>query len=104
MSTLTNRVSLPLAAIAMLASSLGAQDEPAASRRPPVKMDSARAALLYVSNRPEDHSAPDFAQQIRGKAVTDSIYRARSAGVMDFQKVSYKSAVDGALVGNLLKV
>ena len=63
-----------------------------------VPMDSARAAQLYVSNRPEDHSQPDFDRQIQQKARTDSIYRARSKGVMDFQKISYKSSVDGMTI------
>jgi dipeptidyl aminopeptidase/acylaminoacyl peptidase len=66
--------------------------------RAPVKMDSARAARLYVSTRPEDHPQSDFARQIQDKARTDSIYRVRSAGVMDFQKISYKSSVDGMTI------
>jgi dipeptidyl aminopeptidase/acylaminoacyl peptidase len=67
--------------------------------RPIVPMDTARARQLYVSNRHEDHSVGvDFDRQIRAKAVTDSIYRARSRGVMDFQKISYKSTVDGMTI------
>jgi len=58
-------------------------------------MDSARARLLYVSNRPEDHPQANFEAQIAAKKRTDSIYAARSAGVMDFKKISYKSSVDG---------
>jgi dipeptidyl aminopeptidase/acylaminoacyl peptidase len=57
--------------------------------------DSARAALLYVSNRPEDHPQADFERQRAAKARTDSIYAARSRGVMAFTKISYKSSVDG---------
>jgi dipeptidyl aminopeptidase/acylaminoacyl peptidase len=70
---------------------------PAAAQRPrqAVPMDSARAAELYVSNRPEDHPQADYARQIADKAKTDSIYAARSRGVMAFRKVSYKSAADG---------
>jgi dienelactone hydrolase len=64
-------------------------------QRRPVEMDSARARLLYVSNRPEDHPGADFERQIAQKRRTDSIYAARSAGVMDYAKVSYASAVDG---------
>jgi len=60
-----------------------------------VVMDSARARLLYVSNRPEDHPQANFEAQIAAKKRTDSIYAARSAGVMDFKKISYKSSVDG---------
>jgi len=63
--------------------------------RPPVPMDSARARLLYVSNRHEDHPQANFAAQIAAKAATDSIYAARSAGRMRFAKVSYRSQADG---------
>jgi dipeptidyl aminopeptidase/acylaminoacyl peptidase len=64
-------------------------------QRRAVRIDSARATDLYVSNRHEDHPRPDFQRQIQQKAQTDSIYRARSRGVMDFQKITYKSSVDG---------
>ena len=64
-------------------------------RRPPVPMDSARAAQLYVSNRPQDLPPSDFARDMTSKRRTDSIYAARSAGVMEFRKVTYKSRVDG---------
>ena len=61
-------------------------------------MDSARAAKLYVSDRPEDMPVEDFAALDREKARTDSIYAARSAGVMNFRKVSYRSSVDGLTI------
>jgi dipeptidyl aminopeptidase/acylaminoacyl peptidase len=67
----------------------------AAFRRPVVVMDSARARELYVSNRPEDHPGANFERQIEQKKRTDSIYAVRSAGVMDFAKISYRSSVDG---------
>jgi dipeptidyl aminopeptidase/acylaminoacyl peptidase len=81
---------------------LSAQDEApprTASRAPKqvVKMDSARAAMLYVSNRPEDHPQEDFAAQLASKARTDSIYAAQSRGSMEFRKISYKSA-DGLMI------
>ena len=84
------------------ASGLGAQNpqtpqNPTQPRRV-VEMDTGRARMLYVSNRPEDHPQPNFDNQIRNKARTDSIYRARSRGVMDFQKISYKSSVDGMTI------
>src|SRR5438094_7958972 len=56
-----------------------------------VKIDSVRVAELYVSNRPEDHPQADFAAQMKSKAATDSIYAARSKGVMEFKKITYKS-------------
>jgi dipeptidyl aminopeptidase/acylaminoacyl peptidase len=84
--------------LALAVNPLGGQQRPAQGSRPAVPMDTARARALYVSNRPEDHSQPDFDRQIVAKARTDSIYRARSRGVMDFQKISYKSAVDGMAI------
>ncbi|GMV05631.1 MAG: hypothetical protein AMXMBFR53_19080 [Gemmatimonadota bacterium] len=58
-----------------------------------VPMDSARAAELYVSDKWEDHPESDYAEAMEGKARTDSIYRAVTAGVVDFQKVTYRSRV-----------
>lgn len=68
------------------------------NQRRSVRVDTARANDLYVSNRHEDHPRPDFQRQIQQKARTDSIYRARSRGVMDFQKITYKSGVDGMTI------
>jgi dipeptidyl aminopeptidase/acylaminoacyl peptidase len=55
--------------------------------------DTARAHRLYISIHPEDlpRTNPQTANRVR----TDSIFAARSAGVMDFQTVTYKSDVDG---------
>ena len=58
-------------------------------------MDSVRARQLYVSNDPKDHARPDFAAQIASKRRTDSIYAARSQGVMEYRKVTYRSSADG---------
>jgi dipeptidyl aminopeptidase/acylaminoacyl peptidase len=66
--------------------------------RQAVQMRPSRAESLYVSDRPEDHNQQNFDAQLRNKARTDSIYRARSAGVMDFTKVAYKSSVDGMTI------
>src|ERR1041384_3614286 len=94
----------PLLLAAAAAPLRGQQGQPASQPRRPdstrvprqrVVMDSARAALLYVSNREEDAPVADYAREIKEKHQTDSIYAARSAGVMDFQKVSYKSSADG---------
>ena len=75
---------------------LGAQTPAPSSRnRPPIAMDSARAAQLYVSNRMEDLPKGAYARQIATKKVTDSTYGARSAGVMEFRKVTYRSRADG---------
>ena len=92
-----------LAALTLSATALGAQSPATRSSgaerpRQVVPMDSARAAELYVSNRPEDHPVADYQRAIDAKAVTDSIYTARSRGVMSFTKVTYKSSVDGMAI------
>jgi dipeptidyl aminopeptidase/acylaminoacyl peptidase len=56
-------------------------------------MDPERAAQLYVSNRPEDHPPAPYAEHIAAKARTDSIFEARSRGVLDYRKVTYRSSV-----------
>jgi dipeptidyl aminopeptidase/acylaminoacyl peptidase len=58
-----------------------------------VEMDPARAAELYVSDRPEDHPVANYEAAIRAKAVTDSIYGARSRGLLEFRKITYRSSV-----------
>jgi dipeptidyl aminopeptidase/acylaminoacyl peptidase len=63
-----------------------------------VAIDSARAAQLYVSNRPSDLPKGDYARQIQQKHITDSIYAARSAGVMEFRKITYTSRADGMTI------
>jgi dienelactone hydrolase len=66
----------------------GGEERPA---RKPVKMNPARAESLYVSTDPEDHAPRNFERDIAAKARTDSIYAARSKGVMDFSKIRYRS-------------
>jgi dipeptidyl aminopeptidase/acylaminoacyl peptidase len=61
-------------------------------------MDTARVRQLYVSNRPEDHPPADFERQAGEKRRTDSTYAARSAGVMDFSRVSYRSGADSLVI------
>lgn len=96
-TTVRSRSGSALVATAVLAAALAvpAAQADAQRQRQVVPMDSARAAQLYVSNRHEDHPQADFAAQIAAKAVTDSIFAARSKGVMDYRKTSYKSRVDG---------
>ena len=79
----------------LLAQQPPARRDSAAFRRQTVVMDTARARLLYVSNRPEDHPGANFERQIEQKHRTDSIYAARSVGVMDYAKITYRSRVDG---------
>ncbi|MGZ8378079.1 MAG: alpha/beta hydrolase family protein [Gemmatirosa sp.] len=92
------RAALAAAALALWAAPSAAQEGNVPGGRRPrqvVPMDSARAALLYVSNRHEDHPQADFPAQIAAKARTDSIFAARSQGVMQYRKTTYKSPVDG---------
>jgi dipeptidyl aminopeptidase/acylaminoacyl peptidase len=58
-----------------------------------VQMDTARARQLYVSDRPEDHPVSNYDRAIEGKRITDSIYAAVTEGVMDYQKITYRSRV-----------
>jgi dipeptidyl aminopeptidase/acylaminoacyl peptidase len=79
----------------MCALSAGAQESAPARRS---AMDTSRARQLYVSKRPTDLPKADYARQIAQKQSTDSIYAARSAGVMEFRKVTYKSRADGMII------
>jgi dipeptidyl aminopeptidase/acylaminoacyl peptidase len=95
-------VGLGALALIMLVPSVRAQQGAARSgeearrpTRPTVVMDSARARQLYVSDRPEDHPQADFERQIESRKRTDSVYAARSRGVMDYRTVRYRSGVDG---------
>lgn len=92
------RVFLRAAAVLTLAASTAtAQETESESSRPRqrVVMDSARIAALYVSRNPADHPTADYASAIARKAVTDSIFAARSVGFMKFSKIRYTSTVDG---------
>jgi dipeptidyl aminopeptidase/acylaminoacyl peptidase len=58
------------------------------------EMDEARARQLYVSNDHADHGrGVNFEAQIQRKAETDKRYAEVTKGVVDFQKVSYRSSV-----------
>ncbi|HMA23399.1 MAG TPA: hypothetical protein VKP00_05385, partial [Gemmatimonadaceae bacterium] len=61
-------------------------------------MDSVRARELFVSKDPKDLPGCDpetCARQIANKHRTDSVYAAKAPGVYEFQKIKYKSRVDG---------
>ena len=85
-----------LTAGALLLTATGAGAQGATAPRP--RPDSARAAKLYVSDKPSNLPKGDYARQLVAKQRTDSIYAARSAGVMEFRKVSYPSRIDGRTV------
>ncbi len=89
-----SRASHRLIVLALVAAPAVAAAQQRPQRRP-VVMDTARARELYVSNRPEDHPPANFEGQLAERKATDSIYAARSKGVMDFSIVSYKSRADG---------
>src|SRR5579884_1022323 len=97
-----------LALIALMATAvpLVAQDTSAAAGRgrggrggrPTVVItDTARAHELFVSKNPNDLAGcgRQCDAQIARKRATDSTYKARSKGIMEFSKVKYKSRVDG---------
>ncbi|MFN9422244.1 alpha/beta hydrolase family protein [Gemmatimonas sp.] len=77
---------------------LRAQEDAPSSRRQVVPMDSARAQLLYVSNRPDDHPVADYERAMKSKAATDSIFAARAMGVLKFSRVTYKSQAGGMTI------
>ncbi|MBR9989722.1 MAG: S9 family peptidase [Gemmatimonadetes bacterium] len=81
------------AALLMLPVPQGAQAQAQTTPRPAAAMDSARAADLYVSDRHEDHPVANYDAHILGKARTDSIFEARSRGVLDYRKITYRSSV-----------
>lgn len=92
-------------ALALLTAPLLAQNAPAGVTpgtpqrvRQVVPVDSTRAAALYVSDRPEDHPVSNYALAVTNKARTDSIFAARSAGVMRYEKTTYQSSADGLTI------
>ena len=82
--------------IASTAPHLGAQAPASQSARPrpEPKMDPERAKKLYVSDNPDDHSpGRDFQRDVDAKKAIDARFAEASKGVMDFQKVTYRSSV-----------
>lgn len=97
LSTLLTRAALA-ATSALLVAAVASPALAQGGNQPPRKVipiDSARAAQLYVSSRPEDHPWSDYQGAIDRKAITDSIFAARSVGKMQYAKITYKSAPDG---------
>jgi dipeptidyl aminopeptidase/acylaminoacyl peptidase len=80
-------------AVSLLLSSTVAFAQQGGQQRQAVPMDSARARQLYVSNRHEDQRGTNWEQQIVAKARTDSIFAARSRGLLDYRKITYRSRV-----------
>ena len=91
-------VAVSLGAPARAAQTPASQTPPAAQatprQRPEPVIDPDRARRLYVSTDPKDHAPGyDFTRDIDAKAQTDARYAEASRGVMDFQKVTYRSSV-----------
>ncbi len=99
------RSSVVIAAIAALSicSTPARGQEPAAQQpqrpaqaqqRPTPKMDPERAKRLYVSNDPADHSlGRDYQRDIEQKAKIDARFAEACKGIIDFQKITYRSSV-----------
>jgi dipeptidyl aminopeptidase/acylaminoacyl peptidase len=59
-----------------------------------IPMDPERAAALYVSNDPADHSRTvDIEAAVAARMRNDSIMETLTRGVVDYRKVSYRSRV-----------
>ena len=56
-------------------------------------IDEARARQLYVSNDPKDHSRPNYESQIAARKATEARFEQVAKGVLDYQKVSFRSSV-----------
>ena len=61
------------------------------------EMDSVRMRQLYVSRDPKDlpGCGSNCERQMATKRATDSTFAARSQGVVEFRKITYRSRVDG---------
>ena len=84
---------LPAAAAAQPPAAPPSQTAPRPERQQP-PMDPERARKLYVSADPKDHSAgTNFQRDIDEKKKIDERYAQITKGVVDFQKVTYRSSV-----------
>ena len=90
------------AALIAAASAAAAQSSPAPApsqapqgrQRSETPVDPERARSLHVSNDPADHAPGyNFRADVDEKAAIDARYAKASAGVMDFQKIKYRSSV-----------
>jgi dipeptidyl aminopeptidase/acylaminoacyl peptidase len=78
---------------AALVAPVAAQEDTGGRGGRVVITDTARARLLFVSKRPEDHPESNYAAALAAKARTDSVFAARARGVVDFQKIKYRSKI-----------
>jgi dienelactone hydrolase len=88
---------MPLKPLVAVAIAIGAftigQGDLFAQRPVQGAIDEQRARELYVSNKLDDHPRPDFKRQMDQKAAEDARYAALCKGVMDCQKITYRSSV-----------
>lgn len=88
MTRASSHPTIPLAVLAML---LAGTLAPGAAAQ---LLDEERARRLYVSDDHEDHTpGDDHARDIAMKAQIDRRYAEASRGVMQFQKVTYRSPI-----------
>ena len=71
----------------------GGQRAGGAGRGAQGPLDETRARQLYVSNKFEDHSRPNFQAAIDAKAKEDARYADACKGIMECTKVTYRSSV-----------
>jgi len=70
------------------------QEPPAGGQRPNVVMDPQRASQLYVSNDPKDHTpGTNYKTAMDAKAKSDLRYPELCKGIIDYQKITYRSSV-----------
>jgi dipeptidyl aminopeptidase/acylaminoacyl peptidase len=101
---------MALAALLLFAFAIAAQQTPppktppagqapAAKKAPAVAVDPQRAAQLYVSKDPKDHSpGTNYQAAIDEKKKSDLRYPELCKGIIDFQKITYQSKVDGMII------
>lgn len=71
----------------------GAQQQQQAAR-PTAQMDPERAAALYVSTDPKDHTpGHNYERDMKAKAEIDARYAEVTKGVVDYQKITYRSRI-----------
>jgi dipeptidyl aminopeptidase/acylaminoacyl peptidase len=72
---------------------------PAQSQRPTVVVDPQRAAELYVSKDPKDHTpGTNYQSAMDAKAKGDLRYPELCKGIIDYRKITYPSSVDGMAI------
>jgi dipeptidyl aminopeptidase/acylaminoacyl peptidase len=88
--TTAKHAAIAVALLAVTASAVAQQ----ARERPAPDIDAARARRLYVSTDPKDLSpGHDFQRDVARKAEIDKRYAEIAAGVVDYQKITYRSRI-----------